>query len=177
MTLKEPGAIWKTIQIGINHDLVKKIKEVKPYETDGRQIEPRSQKRYSLEPSGMDMVQHVDFTVEASPREVKLVVTSLRSLGLPDGTCYADIFAAAEKAGLKLCPAEVGLQLRVQYMDQPYEETLVIAMQPIMDTDELASVFTVHHWDWGLCLGGCCCGVSNNEDEWHADSDWVFVVD
>jgi hypothetical protein len=65
----------------------------------------------------MDMLQRLEFTVEASPREVKLVVTSLQSLGLPDGTHYRDIFTAAKKAGLQLCPAEVGLQLRVQYMD------------------------------------------------------------
>jgi hypothetical protein len=175
MIAKESWAVWKTIQIGINHDLVKQIKDAKPYETDGRLIEPHSQKRYSLEPSAMDMIQRPEFTVEASPREVKLVVVALRSLGLPDGTCYSDIFAAAEKVGLQRCPAEVGLQLRVQYMNQPLYETLVVAMQPIMDTDELASVFIVHYGDWGITLGGGCCGISNNEDEWHADSEWVFV--
>ncbi|MDJ1468688.1 hypothetical protein [Xanthocytophaga flava] len=49
-------------------------------------------------------------------------------------------------------------------------------MQPIKDEDGLPSVFTVHHWDWGIGLGIACCGRSNIEDDWHADSDWVFVV-
>jgi hypothetical protein len=61
-------------------------------------------------------------------------------------------------------------------MDQPYEETLVIAMQPLEDNDGLPCVFTVHHWDWGMALGATCCGISNVEDEWHADSDWVFMI-
>jgi hypothetical protein len=177
MTPKAPWPVWKTILLGIHHDVAKEIVLINPNNHDGRLIEQHSQKQYSLEPSAMDILQSSEFTVEASAREVKLVVTSLRSLGLADGTCYNDIFAAAKKAGLQLCPAEVGLQLRLQYMEQPYRETLVIAMSPIMDSDELASVFTVHHWEWGLCLGGCCCGISNNEDEWHADSDWVFIVD
>ncbi|BAV04865.1 hypothetical protein FLA_0865 [Filimonas lacunae] len=61
-------------------------------------------------------------------------------------------------------------------MDQPYEETLVIAMQPIPDSDNLPSVFAVCHWDWGIGLSSACCGISDMEDDWHADSDWVFMV-
>jgi hypothetical protein len=177
MTSKEPWPVWKTIQLGLHHAVAKEIAEIDPNNHDGRLIEQHSQKIYRLEPDALDILQKPEFTISAMRREAKLVVTSLRSLGLPDGTCYNAIFAAAEKAGLQRCPAEVGLQLRLQYMEQPYRETLVIAMEPILDNDELASVFTVHHGNWGLCLGACCCGISNNEDEWHADSDWVFIVD
>jgi hypothetical protein len=62
-------------------------------------------------------------------------------------------------------------------MEQPYGETLVIGMNPIKDQDGLPSVFTVHQWDWGIGLGADCCGRSNLEDDWHADSDWIFCVD
>ena len=176
MTSKPYGPVWKTIPIGINHELVKEIKGLDPCKTDCKFTEPLSQKVYRLDPDAFDIIQKPTFAISAVPQTVELVVTSLRSLGLPDGTCYHDIFAAAKNAGLHLCPAEVALQLRLQYMDQPYAETLVIAMQPLEDNDDLPSVFTIHHWDWGLALGATCCGKSNVEDEWHADSDWVFMI-
>lgn len=176
MTSKPYGPVWKTIPIGMNHELVKKIKGLDPCETDCKFIEPLSQMIYSLDPDAFDIIQKPAFTISAYPQTVQLVVTSLRSLGLPDGTCYRDIFAAAKNAGLLLCPAEVGLQLRLHYMDQPYVETLVIAMQPLEDNDGLHCVFTVHHGDWGLGLGAACCGISNFEDDWNADSDWVFMI-
>jgi hypothetical protein len=176
MTPKPYGPVWKTIPIGINHKLEKEIKSLDPCNTDLKFIEPLSQKMYRLDPDAFDIIQKPVFAISAFPQTVQLVITSLRSLGLPDGTCYQDIFAAAKNAGLHLCPAETGLQLRLHYMDQPYAETLVIAMQPLEDNDGLPCVFTVHHWDWGMALGATCCGISNVEDEWHADSDWVFMI-
>ena len=29
----------------------------------------------------------------------------------------------------------------------------------------------------GQGLGGACCGINNNENEWHADSEWIFMFD
>ncbi|WP_343691321.1 hypothetical protein [Chitinophaga sp.] len=152
------------------------IKGPDPANTDLTFIEPLSQKKYSLDPDAFDIIQKPPFTISSLPQTVQLVMTSLRSLGLPDGTCYRDIFTAAQNAGLHLCPPEIGLQLQLHYMDQPFEETLVIGMQPLEDNDGLPSVFTVHHWDWAVALGAACCGMSNVEDEWHADSNWVFMI-
>lgn len=176
MTILPNHSIWKTINIGINQKLVADIKNLDPCNTDGRFIEPVSQGRYGLDPDALYIIQQDSFATSSSLQSIQLTVITLRSLGLPDGTCYEDIFKAAQHAGLRLCPAEVGLQLRLQYMDQPYGETLVIGMQPLHDCYQLPSVFTVHHWDWGIGLGACCCGESNVEDEWHADSDWVFMI-
>ncbi|MDJ1504025.1 hypothetical protein [Xanthocytophaga agilis] len=91
------------------------------------------------------VIKKPEFTLSDTIKDIQLAIVTLSALGLQDGCRYADIFAAAEKARLSLCPTETGLQLRLQYMDQPYEETLVIAMQPIEDEDGLPSVFTVHH--------------------------------
>ncbi len=169
--------VWKTITLGINQEVAAEIINTKRWEHDGHFTEPISQQEYSLDPGAFDLLQHPDFSMSQAPSQRKLVLTTLEALGLSDGTCYDEIFAAARNAGLLLCPAEVGLQLRLQYMKQPYGETLVIAMNPIEDEDGLPSMFTVHHWDWGIGLGADCCGRSNLEDDWHADSDWIFYID
>jgi hypothetical protein len=176
MTLKTNLPVWKTVSIGINQKLEEEIKGLVPGATDLVFIEPISQKKFTLDPDAFDIIQKPAFKIAKRPKTIQLAITSLRSLGLPDGTCYNDIFAAAQNAGLQLCPAETGLQLLVQYMDQLNKETLMIAMQPIEDNYGLPSVFTVHHWDGGIALGASCCGNSNVEDEWHADSEWVFMV-
>jgi hypothetical protein len=98
---------------GHHHDVAKKIALINPNNHDAAH---RAALTKTILPGAQrdGFLQSSEFTVEASAREVKLVVTSLRSLGLADGTCYNDIFAAAKKAGLQLCPAEVGLQLHQQ---------------------------------------------------------------
>jgi hypothetical protein len=41
------------------------------------------------------------------------------------------LYARATHVGLALCPAEVGLQLRLDYADQPARELLHVAMKPV----------------------------------------------
>jgi|SRR5215204_6583314 hypothetical protein len=63
---------------------------------------------------------------------VELVVRSVAELGLEgDGATLADIYGRARRIGLALCPAEVGPQLRLAYVDQPLGEVLHIAMEPV----------------------------------------------
>src|SRR3954454_4221190 len=80
--------------------------------------------------------------------EGNLAVVSVGELGFKDGGTYADICKRALEQGLKLCPAEVGPQLRLQYADQPSGECLYIAMEPI-NTKSGADghIFMVGHID------------------------------
>lgn len=159
----EKKKVWKKITLGDAWGVEKLVAAL-------------NNNRHMIDPAPEHMMHTPEFNAGHIAAEMVLTRVTLRELGLEDGVGYADIFAAAERAGLKLCPPELGPRLRLEY-DQPYEETLVIAMVPIKDEDELASIFTVHHWDWGQGLGGACCGISNNEDEWHADSEWIFILD
>jgi hypothetical protein len=62
---------------------------------------------------------------------VDLVVVSGADLGTPTEPSLADVYTLARAHGLALAPAEVGLQLRLQYLDQPVGEFLHVGMNPI----------------------------------------------
>ncbi len=76
-----------------------------------------------------------------------LVAPTVRELGFPNGAPLRDIYDAGLRVGYKLCPAEVGPQLRLRYMDQPSGEVLRIAMNPIIDSDGKEIIFSVVQYD------------------------------
>ncbi len=53
-------------------------------------------------------------------------------LGIVGEPYGADVRKAAKKRGFHLLPAEAGPHLRLQYMDQPSDEYLIVAMKPIL---------------------------------------------
>jgi hypothetical protein len=65
-------------------------------------------------------------------KELDLVCVTLSDLGMWSGD-YPAICKRAQAIGLELCPAEVGLQLRLQYTDQPKGETLLLGMEPFAE--------------------------------------------
>lgn len=125
--------VWKTIEIGIYKDsmaLRKALKESRVLINDwvGGIL------------SGMELSK--------TKESIDLVVLSVDELGFPKGALYQDILKAAKKEGLELCPAEVGPQLRLQYLDQPKDEWLLIAMEPIKDSaGDLALLHLKHRID------------------------------
>jgi hypothetical protein len=63
---------------------------------------------------------------------VELAVLSAADLGVEsDQASLAEVYQRARQAGLELCPAEVGPQLRLDYRNQPLGEALDIAMEPV----------------------------------------------
>ncbi len=107
-----------------------------------------------------------------SKQSLELVVMSVKELGFPEGAQYQDICKAADNQGLDLCPAEVGPQLRLQYRDQPKGEWLVIAMEPIKDSDGDADLFSVSRDSVGRWLHAY---DGKPDIFWHAGDRFVFV--
>lgn len=101
------------------------------------------------------------FTITDTEREIQLVNISSEELGYKGGCKYEYLYKKAEKLGLKICPAEVGPQLRLQYTNQPKGEYLYIAMIPIEDrrehwgsiTNNGSRIFEIKHDKHGLGLG------------------------
>lgn len=112
------------------------------------------------------------FTAATEETEVELVVVSVTELGFKDGVKRADIYKRAQELGLDLCPAEVGVQLRLQYKDQPKDKWLHIAMEPIPDSGGRLTVFDVGHSGIGLWLH---CSYGRPGSFWNGLDRWVFV--
>jgi hypothetical protein len=137
--------VWKTIKIGGKSDSVL-----------NKQIES------DLSFKGWGYNYLPEYTTDSSERSIDLVVVSVADLGYKEDyeVIYNDLVRAAESQGLKLCPAEVGPQLRLQYRNQPKDEWLYVMMDPIMEpplnscVQGYAHIFNVAHQREGLALLG-----------------------
>ncbi|MFZ2832027.1 MAG: hypothetical protein WAZ40_02645 [Minisyncoccia bacterium] len=152
--------IWKTIRLGTGlktpDDFRAAIKAAGMYIGDW----------------GNDILGKPAFTVSPEETEVDLVVVSNADLGFKDGTKLEDTYARALELGLELCPNEVGPQLRLQYTDQPNGEWLLVAMEPIIDSDGFRGLFGVKRDDGG---GRYLNGYNGGPDRvWGADARFVF---
>jgi hypothetical protein len=63
--------------------------------------------------------------------DVELALLSAANLGVESESSLSDLYKRAKQVGLELCPAEVALQLRLDYRNQPLGEALNIAMEPV----------------------------------------------
>ena len=71
-----------------------------------------------------------------------------------DQASLAEVYQRARHAGLELCPAEVGPQLRLDYRNQPLGEALDIAMEPVATYRGEPTILTLANWGTGLLLIG-----------------------
>ena len=109
------------------------------------------------------MLVNPAFSVSAKETEKDLVKITTGELGFNDGARRDQIYARAKELGLELCPAEVGPQLRLQYQDQPNDEMLLVAMEPIK-----SFVFSVERSTSGRWLSW------EGDGNWSPRLQWVF---
>jgi hypothetical protein len=95
------------------------------------------------------------FPFATTKTDVELAVLSSADLGVEsDQSSLAEVYKRARQAGLELCPAEVGPQLRLDYRNQPLGETLDIAMEPVATYSGDPTILTLVNWGTGLMLIG-----------------------
>lgn len=152
--------IWKTITLGTGLKTADDFRRV--LKASG----------FRIGDWGNDIFGKPAFKAAIEKTEVDLVNVSVAELGFKDGATRKDIYERAVGLGLELCPNEVGPQLRLQYKDQPNGEWLLIAMEPITDSDGLLSVFRVVHDDHSLWLRGY---DGSPDDFWRGRDRFVFV--
>ena len=129
------------------------------------------EKKINISSYAQDMLQSKDFTTLKNPEQIELVRLKVRDLGFKNGATVVEIYQKAEELGLELCPAEVGPDLRLKYMEQPLNEWFVIAMKQISDRGDRPDLFDLERHAGGLWLYHYC---ANPDHRWHPENGFVF---
>ena len=86
---------------------------------------------------------------------MELFAVSAAALGFRSGTAsLGEIYARAHQLGFGHAAAEIGPQLRLQYLDQPLGDSLIIGMAPIRTWNGEPVILTVANGGAGLILIG-----------------------
>lgn len=115
-----------------------------------------------------DFLDKTEYSKEQ--KQYKLVQFTVGQLGFPQGATTDQIYAKAEELGLKLCPAEVGPQLRLSY---PGKDLKFIAMNQISGRVGDPRVFRLGSGASGLELSARSADPSRR---WSSDYQFVFLA-
>lgn len=152
--------VWKTIKLGTG------LKTDK----DFRQAIEKAGCRVS--DWAADILGKPAFSAANEATEVDLVKVTVVELGFPNGATRHDIYRKAKELGLELCPSEVGPQLRLQYLDQPMHEWVLIGMEPMTGSGGSLKMFGVGRYDSGRWL----FSYNGHPDGfWDGGDQWIFV--
>ena len=120
-----------------------------------------------------DMMDNPDFTTAKKTEQADLVRLKVKDLGFDRSATTEEIYNRAEELGLELCPAEVGPQYRLQYIDQPQEEWLYIGMKQVNDSDGNPGVFDLVRGGDGLWLNDRWAQPGRH---WNPSLEFVFSI-
>ena len=135
-------ATWKTITIGTFADSLALRNEL-------------ASKGCNVGAQAAEILARPTFTVSSQKTNVELLDLSPAQLGFTSDTVtLASVYARAQQFGLELAAAEVGPQLRLQYLDQPIGEFLIIGMDPIKTWSGEPIILNVANGGAGLILIG-----------------------
>jgi|GEM_PF-842094 len=124
--------VWKTIELGTG------LRSTDDF------LNALGTARCNTPSEASDILAKPQFEISSKKTEVDLVIASARDLGLTvENPTLGQIYDQAIELCLDICPAEVGPQLRLQYLDQPDGEWLHMAMVPIGGSDSRLHVFSV----------------------------------
>ena len=99
-----------------------------------------------------------------------LIHLEVSSLGFPkdENPTTDEIYKRIQEFGLELCPAEIGLSLRLQ---NSTSDSIYIGMKQITDRGGHPSVFFLYRDDGVFWLHG---PWATPDHEWHDSSEFVF---
>ena len=111
-----------------------------------------------------------DVPIMTTPKTINLSIMTIGELGLRGSVKWSDVVKTIQNhRSFFLCPAEVGLQLRLQYLNQPIGESIFIGMQPIA-SDSGAMIFQLSRDNRQLILNG----EATNYQYQGSWKDWEF---
>src|SRR6266511_243009 len=132
--------IWRTITLG-------------PYKGVDAYRDALDLAKIKIGDSADEILGRPAFPYVTTKTDVELAVLSAADLGgESDQSPLAEVYQRARQAGLELCPAGVGPQLRLEYRNQPLGEALDIAMEPVATYRGDPTILTLVNWGTGLML-------------------------
>jgi hypothetical protein len=131
MSTTSPFKVWKTITLGTCHKTADDFRTA--FQAAGCYIADGAH----------DILGSAAFRCADQESELDFVVRSVADLGFRASASYQNICARARELGLELCPAEVGPQLRLQYLNQPFTHWLQIAMEPLIHSSGRLVIFSI----------------------------------
>lgn len=160
LTSASKVAVWKTITVGTFADSSALLDALNAIGCGGG--------------DAAAILARTGFTVGGTKMEVELVTVSAAELGFVGETAsLRQVYKRAQHLGFGLASAEIALQLRLQYLDQPIGEFLIIGMEPIRTWAGEFVILTVANGGAGLILIGQ--DVSAHHAEMPVTSRLVFV--
>ncbi|MEK7658437.1 MAG: hypothetical protein AAB352_01055 [Patescibacteria group bacterium] len=130
-------------------------------------------KEINISETARYMLKSKDFTTQKNTENINLVKLKVRDLGFNEAVTVDQIYKKAEELGLKLCPSEVGPNLRLKYIDQPMGEWIFIGMKQIADRDGNPHVFVLGRYEGGLWLS---YSWARPDDRWNPGRELVFYL-
>lgn len=95
---------------------------------------------------GRYMMQRSEFKTTSAPEPIDLVRLQVKDLfNDQEDHTKDEIYQKAKELGLDICPAEVGPHFRLSYTNQPEREWILIAMEPILNSEDKLSIFSVQN--------------------------------
>ena len=133
----------------------------------------RSGKEYleALQEKGYKVFEDPEYLLnqltDIPEEQLRLKKVTVRDLGFSYGATLKEIFAVAEKKGLKPCPPWVGPQYRMQCKDDEYT---MIGMKPMTGSDGGTFILYVGRVGSGRWLDGY-----RTSYPWSPDDEFLFV--
>lgn len=133
---------------------------------------------------GKKLITDDKFTTSDKKYSLKTVELTVGNLGFPAGANTEQIFKRAEELGLKLCPLELGPQLRMGYLDQTEGSSsnslqkqqapsgsITIASEILTEDDNFPKGFYLRRINGILWLRGYC---TDHLHVWNPNDHFIF---
>jgi len=132
---------WKTIKVGIEPKTVNNF------------CSASEKKGIKIDNLTKTLLNQLDFKAAEEEQEIDLLKLTAADLGFKGMTKRREIYRRLKFFGLETCPIEA-FQLRLQYLNQPDGERILIGTEPITDPiDNSLKIFVVGCKDSRLWLG------------------------
>jgi hypothetical protein len=124
------------------------------------------------------------FTISDTKYSLKTVELTVMDLGFLDGATTEQLFKRANELGLELCPLELGPHLRLEYLDQPEDNSgmpqknqapsgsITIASEKLTEDDDFPKGFYLRRINGVLWLRGY---IADHLHVWKPEDHFIFV--